>query len=1380
MRERVEGAAVSVDDIVAFLEHVSMDAAACASVEESFRAFYPSKVMAIKRTANTATAAKFKTAIVAPMGVPTVGSHKGRTWRPLNVLGTTLEGWNAMKTSSCSTVTSADQDKRVLQLIMDYVQCGLLANKYGLAESWAKPEADGSSSSGGGGSSKMMRRSSSGGGSGASSLFAAAPFASPSSAMLPTAMSLDDASPVQQREKDLPDTPAVFTERPMSMPVAAIVEFMCDDTTIKSLRERGGSGLNLEGLGGLARPMIDVKFHGISVKSPLNQNRVSTVELGALARRLDTHHNRAATYEASLLLTNVKLARFEAEAHLKQAQDLYGTATSLAPPADMPLFEYYRVSEPLRRVLDPAVPADGSDAPFDFKSARFPARKQGFAVQHNMDHKAAAILRAIMYETHVSQSQFTLQWSYWHLFFTGKPATEDDLRSIWTLRMRFQQLDEKDRMVVVGWLTELTVTHPEARFAYMSDATHYASGERLIRQFTYPHIPKQSSQAAAAAAAAAPVAPAGEAKEEDPSSEEEEEEDGPCDMHADGAVRTPRTHFLSIGETASKSATDTAAACLMSIRTIIGDFAVSRLIGGTVDHAALSEIRKVREAAIAAGVSPVAAVVVALGDDFHKTGLVMKWLTKGSFGSDHKIGSFHHIQVMHSFWYLIDHDSANLMAWITDWLGYDEIKRPKQPQPQRWETTGACADHLFDMKRMESAKHPGKFLIPDGFMLLAEKFTESSYQHDLCCDISLQSCDERIIAALTMESEVLDVYWAPTNRFNRQKSSLGYDVGFRGRDMPPEVMRRRRFWADAAADPASSFPRTWAAIQAIGQSGITMPAAPDGSHGALDTPAVQEMYERKFKSGIASASKEFDKLYACWDDAPLLFWWLNTPGYAPAAVRAILKATHEADSSMLPGGLLPAMPAIPAGTADGHFSRVLRSDDKKSLLVSWVKELGLFNNKERIYELVRMAQSTVTLTDTDDDTLEFVHKYPLLDDWLFFSLDVLPTINLICELSFSQIKQFRNANETQMTTDMKMRCANKITTRPSLRSCRVLTTNQLPLRYHQNMVHIFREQRKELGMSEEQLLAVKRGEAYAQPNDTHPKVIRAAEQLNGLIETYSDDAMAEVASVDAKKKVVMRDIKSASAKAFVEKTNKPEATKVSLSERDWEQKKAALRARSTTSDQSQLKSEAETTEDRTTAELRRIGHWTDVAAPGLRREIEGALPLLYRWLQRGRALAESAGWKQAVTSANTKVKKFIKSWTLKGATAANLKVLAKGFAIHVHSLVASFLDNARERLELGRLFCFVRPLTSSAKAIASGIANDRRLLEWPSSWHQPRAPPPPHSFKPQPNGQTAAVAAALPPPPADTQQQPAPTPPAQAEPKEGARRSKRTRNAPRR
>ena len=91
MRERVEGAAVSVDDIVAFLEHVSMDAAACASVEESFRAFYPSKVMAIKRTANTATAAKFKTAIVAPMGVPTVDRTSwDRTRVARGVLSTSL------------------------------------------------------------------------------------------------------------------------------------------------------------------------------------------------------------------------------------------------------------------------------------------------------------------------------------------------------------------------------------------------------------------------------------------------------------------------------------------------------------------------------------------------------------------------------------------------------------------------------------------------------------------------------------------------------------------------------------------------------------------------------------------------------------------------------------------------------------------------------------------------------------------------------------------------------------------------------------------------------------------------------------------------------------------------------------------------------------------------------------------------------------------------------------------------------------------------------------------------------------------------------------------------------------------------------------------
>ena len=147
LRERMKSTdpaqVVSSDDIVAFLEHVSKDAAACESIEESFRAFYPPKVMASKRTAKAATAAKFKTAIAAPMGAAAVATSQGRTWRPLNVLGTTLEGWNKMRHSSCTSVTSSDQDKMVLQLIMDYVQCGLLANKYGLAESWAEAEVDG-------------------------------------------------------------------------------------------------------------------------------------------------------------------------------------------------------------------------------------------------------------------------------------------------------------------------------------------------------------------------------------------------------------------------------------------------------------------------------------------------------------------------------------------------------------------------------------------------------------------------------------------------------------------------------------------------------------------------------------------------------------------------------------------------------------------------------------------------------------------------------------------------------------------------------------------------------------------------------------------------------------------------------------------------------------------------------------------------------------------------------------------------------------------------------------------------------------------------------------------------------------------------------------
>ena len=181
-----------------------------------------------------------------------------------------------------------------------------------------------------------------------------------------------------------------------------------------------------------------------------------------------------------------------------------------------------------------------------------------------------------MYETHVSQEQFTLQWAYWHLYHTGRAPNKEDLRSAWTLRMRFQQLDEKDRRRFSEYLQELKALHPLARAAYMSDATHFAGGDKLIRQLTYPHVPENYMRAAPSVrghrsggggggggsggggGGLGCGVGGGDVRSYDDNSDNgsSSDEDGGGDHTAEPGVRTPRTHFLSIADTPSKAAVD--------------------------------------------------------------------------------------------------------------------------------------------------------------------------------------------------------------------------------------------------------------------------------------------------------------------------------------------------------------------------------------------------------------------------------------------------------------------------------------------------------------------------------------------------------------------------------------------------------------------------------------------------------------------------------------------------------------------------------------------------------------------------------------------------------------------------------------------------------
>ena len=61
----------------------------------------------------------------------------------------------------------------------------------------------------------------------------------------------------------------------------------------------------------------------------------------------------------------------------------------------------------------------------------------------------------------------------------------------------------------------------------------------------------------------------------------------------------------------------------------------------------------------------------------------------------------------------------------------------------------------------------------------------------------------------------------------------------------------------------------------------------------------------------------------------------------------------------------------------------------------------------------------------------------------------------------------------------------------------------------------------------------------------------------------------------------------------------------------------------------------------------------------------------------------------------------------------NLLPIAKGFAVHVHSRVMSYVASESEKRAFSELPLFVRPLTISPKAISKGITSGRRFLKRP-------------------------------------------------------------------
>jgi hypothetical protein len=70
----------------------------------------------------------------------------------------------------------------------------------------------------------------------------------------------------------------------------------------------------------------------------------------------------------------------------------------------------------------------------------------------------------------------------------------------------------------------------------------------------------------------------------------------------------------------------------------------------------------------------------------------------------------------------------------------------------------------------------------------------------------------------------------------------------------------------------------------------------------------------------------------------------------------------------------------------------------------------------------------------------------------------------------------------------------------------------------------------------------------------------------------------------------------------------------------------------------------------------------------------------------------------------------------------NLLSLARGFAVHLHSRVMSYVVSEIEKRAFSEIPLFVRPLAISPKAITKGIARGRRFLKRPGVkvWPMPK------------------------------------------------------------
>jgi len=592
------------------------------------------------------------------------------------------------------------------------------------------------------------------------------------------------------------------------------------------------------------------------------------------------------------------------------------------------------------------------------------------------DEKAAAI-RFIGAETLLSEGATPYTLALCRTLFSGEVPTKDDLFSKRVIGRAYERLFCRDILDMQEKLQAILDAHPEARVYVASDDTHYDKKEAHVVHISY----------------------------------------------FDSEAREPRWIFMSIAGGTDKTNAVNAGLDLKQYKALKVPLEV---FGGfTADHAALGEGDVLGEKIEVELSAPKGSkFFVKIGDGPHKHMLNAKHRMEAASGTSAGLGDNHWKQMLHTLRWMYTGECDQMVQLATSWVEGDGPHQniPPDPNTGRWAAVPRAGEHFFKLKEVKK-KSTGEPFLPNFFHYVADMPLPPLVKSNSSL-IATMCTDPRNITFIMFEVEYFKKVHQPALETTYQQTRQGWSGQFGIFDVyEHNKYLERPLWENLVADPAGVLPKTYAEAKKI--SSFKSFAGDGASAEASSTAAVaheNDMYGC-LRRGIAAGHKEFLKNCEFLHVVPHIVLALFSRSDAGPAIRVFAKILQARGHFLRPAGhgdgepwFLP--PDMDSSKEIFFMEKVEgNEDDLEKTFVLWsLFDRGICN------DLIKISHNAATTRE--DDTLidDFVHGRDLEDLFEHCCHAIAPhaTSCLIVELSFSQQKAVKKANQTDTTNDQLM------------------------------------------------------------------------------------------------------------------------------------------------------------------------------------------------------------------------------------------------------------------------------------------------------------------------------------------------------------------------